>query len=276
MLLCTKIRLPVSEADAAALEVMPGQCRGRYNWWVLRLRDGGERWPGWTAAKATREARKDQDPELRQVYGNLVQEVRLDTALAAFLRRVTAGEEEPGFPRVRPRQAFFRLGYPSMYLTVEGDRLSLPTGGGGTTGIPQRHPTSVARLPEPAPTEYREVAIARDACGHSSASCVSERLAAPRKEGGLLALDLGIKTWATGLHERSRVYHIGGFKGLHGTPATSTRCVRSGIAAARTRGAPSTGVQSTSASPSASAPSNGTVCTKPRSSSPTDCLRARW
>src|SRR5258708_24657518 len=110
MLICTKIRLPVSEADAAALEVMPGQCRGRYNWWVLRLRDGGERWPGWTAAKATREARKDQDPELRQVYGNLVQEVRLDTALAAFLRRVTARAEGPGLPRGPPRQGLLQAG----------------------------------------------------------------------------------------------------------------------------------------------------------------------
>src|SRR5260370_673159 len=52
MLLCTKMRLQVSEADAEALEFMQGKCRGLYNWWVMRLRDG-ERWPGWAEAKAT-------------------------------------------------------------------------------------------------------------------------------------------------------------------------------------------------------------------------------
>jgi hypothetical protein len=65
MLLCAKIRLQVSAADANALEFMQGKCRGLYNWWVMRLRDGGERWPGWVEAKATLEASKDHDPELR-------------------------------------------------------------------------------------------------------------------------------------------------------------------------------------------------------------------
>jgi putative transposase len=215
MLLCTKIRLQVSEGDAAALEFMQGKCRGLYNWWVLRLREGGERWPGWTEAKATLEASKDHDPELRQVYGKLLQEVyfRLDKAIAAFFRRVKAGEEQPGFPRVRPRHAFFTLCYPSMYVKVEADRLYLPTGGGGNTGIPKRYPNIVARLTEPAPTEYREVAVSRDARRNYYASFVTERPDAPRKDGGLLALDLGIKTLATGVNEHGRVYHIGGFKG---------------------------------------------------------------
>src|SRR5690348_6356285 len=40
MLLCTKIRLEVSSQDAATLEFMQGKCRGLYNWWVMRMRDG--------------------------------------------------------------------------------------------------------------------------------------------------------------------------------------------------------------------------------------------
>src|SRR5260370_40129965 len=116
MLLCTKMRLQVSEADAEALEFMQGKCRGLYNWWVLRLRDG-ERWPGWAEAKATLEARREHDAELRQVYGKLLQGIyfRLDRARCAFFRRVQAGEN-PGCPRVRPRHAFFTLCYPSMYV----------------------------------------------------------------------------------------------------------------------------------------------------------------
>jgi putative transposase len=215
MLLCTKIRLQVSEADAAALEFMQGKCRGLYNWWIMRLRDGGERWPGWAEAKATLQQSKTHDPELGFVYGKLLHEVyfRLDKAMAAFFRRVQAGET-PGFPRVRPRHAFFTLCYPAMYVKVEGDRLVLPTGGGGKSGVPKRFPNIVARLTEPAPAEYREVAISRDARGHYYASFVAEQPdAALHRSGGVLAIDLGVKTLATGVNQQGRVYHIGGFKG---------------------------------------------------------------
>ncbi len=50
MLLCKKIRLEVSKQDAAALEFMQSKCRGLYNWWVMRLREG-EKWPGLIARK---------------------------------------------------------------------------------------------------------------------------------------------------------------------------------------------------------------------------------
>src|SRR6266487_2225339 len=44
---------------------------------------------------------------------------------------------------------------------------------------------------------------------------VIDRLKAEEQheEGGVLALDLGIKTLATGVNEQGRFYHIGGFKG---------------------------------------------------------------
>lgn len=50
MLLTKKIKLEVRERDAATLEFMQGKCRGLYNWWVMRLRDG-EKWPGAYCAK---------------------------------------------------------------------------------------------------------------------------------------------------------------------------------------------------------------------------------
>jgi hypothetical protein len=106
MLVCKKIRLEINEQDAATLEFMQGKCRGLYNWWVGRLRNG-ERWPGWKAAKASLQESKHHDPELAQVYGKLLHEVyfRLDGAMQAFFRRVKNGET-PGFPRVRPRHHF--------------------------------------------------------------------------------------------------------------------------------------------------------------------------
>ena len=80
---------------------MQAKCRGLYNWWVMRLRNG-ERWNVNDAKKSLRES-KQYDPELRFVYGKLLAEVyyRLDGAMQAFFRRVKAGEK-PGFPRFKP------------------------------------------------------------------------------------------------------------------------------------------------------------------------------
>src|SRR5690349_10601888 len=74
MLLCQKIKLEVSKQDAATLEFMQGKCRGLYNWWVMKLRDG-EKWPGVYEAKKTLQQSRQHDPELKWVYGKLLHEV---------------------------------------------------------------------------------------------------------------------------------------------------------------------------------------------------------
>ena len=211
MLLCKKIKLNVTERDAATLEFMQGKCRGLYNWWVMRLRDG-EKWPGWRIAKATLQASKQHDPELNQVYGKLLHEVyfRLDGAMQAFFRRVANGEK-PGFPRVRPRHCFFTLVYPAMYLTIEGTTLILPTGGKGAKN--KQYPNVEAELTEEPPQGYREVAISRDAGGNYSASFSYRIKEDDQQPGQVVAFDLGIKTLATGVNEQGKFYHVGGFKG---------------------------------------------------------------
>ena len=210
MLLCKKIKLEVSDQDAQALQFMQSKCRGLYNWWIMRLRDG-ERWPGWKEAKATLQESKRHDPELEWVYGKLLHEVyfRADKAMKAFFRRVKAGET-PGFPRFHSRQEFFTLCYPAMYIKVEGDKLLLPTGGKGQS---KRFPNIVVRLTEEAPATFKEVAITKDARGSYDASFVVEQDEQPVTQSGRVAFDLGIKTLATGVNEHGRVYTIGGFKG---------------------------------------------------------------
>jgi putative transposase len=209
MLLCKKIKLEVSKQDAATLEFMQAKCRGLYNWWVMRLRDG-EQW-NFAEAKRSLQESKQYDPELAWVYGKLLHEVyyRLDNAMKAFFRRVEVGEQ-PGFPRVRPRHNFFTLCYPAMYLNIEGNVLTLPTGGKGRN---KRFPNITARLTEIPPEGFREVAISRDARGNYYASFSYLEQEEAQQSGEVVAFDLGIKTLATGVNEQSRIYHVGGFKG---------------------------------------------------------------
>jgi len=230
MLLCKKIKIEVSDQDGEALEFMQAKCRGLYNWWVMRLRNG-DRWNLARAKKSLRES-KAHDPELRFVYGKLLAEVyfRLDKAMQAFFRRVAAGEK-PGFPRLKPRHQFFTLCYPAMYLEVQGKSITLPTGGGGKWG-PKRYPNIVAHLTEIPPGSFHQVAVSRDARGNYYCSFVyddaeqdaqdgrnkqskrqQKRKARPIRDDGIVAFDLGIKTLATGVTDQGRFYHIGGFKG---------------------------------------------------------------
>jgi putative transposase len=209
VLLCKKIKLEISEQDAASLEFMQAKCRGLYNWWVMRLRNG-QQW-NFAAAKRSLRQSKQHDPELKYVYGKLLHEVyyRLDGAMQAFFRRVKAGET-PGFPRVRPRHHFFTLCYPACYLKIEGNTLMLPTGGKGKY---KRYPNIAAKLTEVPPTSFRQVAISRDARGNYYASFSYHQREEAQRPGQVVALDLGIKTLATGVNEQGRVYHVGGFKG---------------------------------------------------------------
>jgi putative transposase len=212
MLKAKKIRLNESQAGRRHLgDDERAECRGLYNWWVMKLR-AGERW-NWKHAKKTLADSRKFDPSIDQVYGKLLAEVyfRLDKAMQAFFKRVAAGEK-PGFPRVRPRHQFFTLCYPALYVRVEGQTVLLPTGGGrGKKHKP--YPTIRAELTEAVPPGYKEVAISRDARGHYHASFVYEVAEQAPHTGGVVAFDLGIKTLAVGYNGRGRFYHIGGFKG---------------------------------------------------------------
>jgi len=205
-----KIKLEVSDQDAATLEFMQAKCRGLYNWWVMKLRNG-ELWPGTLIAKKTLKESRKVDPELNHVYNKLLQEVffRLGAAMDAFFRRVNAGSK-PGYPRVRPRHSFFTLFTRLKYVKIENNRLILPTGGRGKN---KNYPDVRAKLTEEAPAEFGEVAISRDARGNYYASFSHRCREEDQQSGEVVAFDLGIKTLAVGTNEQGRFYHVGGFKG---------------------------------------------------------------
>jgi len=213
MLLCKKIKIEVNPQGAEALEFMQGKCRGLYNWWVMRLRNG-ERWPGLKKAKKTLKANRKYDPEINAVYNKLLADVyfRLDAAMQAFFKRVAEGAKKPGFPRFKPRHQFFTLCYPAMYLETQGNTIIFPTGGGGNWG-PKRYPNIIAHLAEEPPADFREVAVSRDARRNYYCSFAYEEREQQVSQGGIVAFDLGIKTLATGYSDQGKFYHIGGFKG---------------------------------------------------------------
>ena len=91
MLKAKKIRLDVSEQDAATLEMMQGKCRGLYNWWVMKLR-AGERWNWKRAKKTLAESRKYDPPSIR--------------SMASSWQRSTSGWTRP----CKPSSSGWRMG----------------------------------------------------------------------------------------------------------------------------------------------------------------------
>ncbi len=90
----------------------------------------------------------------------------------------------------------------------------------------------MAHLTETPPAHFHKVAVSRDARGNYYCSFVYEDpeqgeadlenrpgkqhkkwKTRPKRNAGVVAFDLGIKTLATGVNDQGRFYHIGGFKG---------------------------------------------------------------
>lgn len=209
MLLAKKIRINVSQRDAATLGFMQAKYRALYNWRLSQLK-AGAKWSLYEAKKTLQQSRI-VDPEINAVYGKLLQEVffRLDDVTCGFFRRVKSGET-PGFPRYHARQKFFTLKYPGMYLRVDGYTLILPTGGRGQAKV---FSDVRARLTEMIPSPFRKVAVTRDAEGHYYAAFLWEASASHPQagDGSDIAYDLGIKTLATGYSTTGRFVHVGGF-----------------------------------------------------------------
>lgn len=116
--------------------------------------------------------------------------------MQAFYRRVKRSEI-PGFPRFRPRHAFFTLCYPAIYLKVEGQQIVLPTGGKGKN---KHFPNIQVELTEKPPEKFKEVAVSRDSRGNYYCSFVYETPSRTSKQQGTVAFDLGVKTLAVGVN----------------------------------------------------------------------------
>lgn len=210
MIVCKKIRIEIDQEDKDALEFMQRKCRGLYNWWIGRLKNG-EKWHLYEAKLSLQESRK-HDPELNNVYGKLLAEVyfRIDGAMERFFHRLKESDGKAGFPRYRSRHEFFTLIYPAMYVKINNKTMVLPTGGKGRN---KKYKNVLAKLTEQPPEKFKELAVSKDSRGNYYCSFVHERSENPVGNIGVVAFDLGIKTLATGINDNGRMYKIGGFKG---------------------------------------------------------------
>src|ERR1051326_7255801 len=121
MLKAKKIRLDESRAGRRHLgDDERAECRGLYNWWVIKLR-AGERW-NWQDAKKTLAKTRAYDPAIDQVYGKLLAEIyfRLDEAMRTFFRRLARSQGSRVSARAISSSPCAR---PSAYLRFEGKRL---------------------------------------------------------------------------------------------------------------------------------------------------------
>ncbi len=134
--------------------------------------------PGW----------KETNPELRQVYSQVLQEVctRVDLAFQAFFRRIKAGEQ-PGYPRFKGFGRYDSFTYPQtgFELTEAGLKLS-------KLGIVK------VILHRPICGKVKTLNIRRDAVGnwYANFSCEVEPEPLPQNEKAV-GIDVGLESFAT-------------------------------------------------------------------------------
>jgi putative transposase len=134
--------------------------------------------PGW----------KQDKPELKNVYSQVLQEVcsRVDLALAAFFRRVRAGEK-PGYPRFRGYGRYDSFTYPQLGFELRGAGLHLPKIG-----------TVKIILHRPICGNIKTLNVRRDAVGnwYANFSCEVAPVPLPisQKAAGI---DVGLESFAT-------------------------------------------------------------------------------
>jgi putative transposase len=109
--------LPTPEQERTLATVV-WRCRELYNA-GLQERKAAWEMRGTTVTFAMQSAQlpaiKEVRPGYREINAHLLQDVlhRLDTAFAAFFRRLQAGET-PGYPRFRGRERYTSFTYPQM------------------------------------------------------------------------------------------------------------------------------------------------------------------
>ena len=134
--------------------------------------------PGW----------KEQKPELKQVYSQVLQEVcaRVDLSFQAFFRRVRAGEK-PGYPRFRGKGWYDSFTYPQTGFDLLDNGLLLSKI--GVIKIIQH------RLIE---GKVKTLNIHRDAVGnwYANFSCEVESKPLPKSEKAV-GIDVGLTSFAT-------------------------------------------------------------------------------
>ena len=275
MLKAKKIRLNVSEQDAATLEMMQGKCRGLYNWWVMKLR-AGERW-NWKArqedASRESEVRPSHRSGLWQAPGGSL--LPAGQGHASLLQAGSCWREA----RVPPRASAPSV----LHALLPG---AVRAGGGQNRPAPNRGWTrqeGQALSHHPGRTHRRGAFRATRkwrSAGMPGATItppLSMRWPSkPRTRAGSSPSIWASKRWPSATTGEAGSITSAASRAPAGTTSNLTRSAPSGTAAKRSRAATSISHTSISGFLSGSATNAKTVCTKQVISSVTNWLKALW
>lgn len=132
---------------------------------------------------------KEQKPELKEVYSQVLQNVteRVDLAFKAFFRRVKAGGEKPGYPRFKGYDR-----YDSFTFTQSGFKLA-----GSRLAISKIGKVKII-LHRPLEGQCKTLTIQRDRLGNWYAcfSCIVEPKPLP-VSSDMVGVDVGLSKFAT-------------------------------------------------------------------------------
>jgi putative transposase len=124
-----KYRIYLTNGQRRILEQQLEECRWVYNQTLAARRNAYEQGISlsWYETKAMLPQWKETRPSLKLVHSQVLQNVtqRVDLAFQAFFRRVKAGAEDPGYPRLKGFGRYDSISYPQYGNGVEirGDDL---------------------------------------------------------------------------------------------------------------------------------------------------------
>ena len=206
MLVCKKIRLKLKKADMTALNEMSRWARWHYNYILSERIDYYKEHKKtlnlYEHKKGLKVIRQDY-PEINCVHKAILHNnyFRLNTAFQNFFRRLK-GNEKPGFPRFKSRfRDWFSLNFDN-YIKVEGQTITIPTGGRGKT---KRFSNITAKLQEAIPESQGQTTITSDGKNFFVVFIAEIQEAEKVENNETIAMDLGVKTLVSAITSDNQI-----------------------------------------------------------------------
>ena len=205
MLLVKRLRIKINKQAKEYFEFASEKCRLVYNFALaerIALYEKEGKSISLYEQKRQLPILKQQYPEYAKVYNKCLSAMyfRLDKAYKNFFKR-----GNKGFPKFKRKGQFISQEYPGIYIKkLETYMFKIPSGKGFNTII--------ARTYEPVPDNYKTVTILKDKHDYYASFIIEKENKDYKDNNSYLALDLGVKTLATGFDSEGNFLEISKFK----------------------------------------------------------------